>query len=370
MGKKFYFSCLICIFILILSTTFYFNSQTIIKSENRTVTIFPAFPQKLSTSKIHHFFAELTSFYNDNFPHREKIILTLTRLIPSVHSGINISNKVVTGKNNWLFLGNDYAHTIDKLTGKLYYHDTNNKEFNIAERYNYYKEIVKKFSTTHNKIFFLIGPNKSAIYPEYLPQYIIPAPKPFHEQLRQKMNEEGLTVYYPRQELLQAKNKALLYYVTDTHWNSYGAFIAFIHLLPQLDQNFSTVIKEEDFSFSPCKSYPGDLIKIGNLYFEEKDYHDNFQAHYKNNCIPQPESVFMSRALNPPIKKYNNNSGIINKTLLVVGDSFTFALSPYFSLTFKNWYYIHRGDFGKITSEQLAAIHADYVIYETVEREF
>lgn len=370
MNKKFYFSCFICIFTFILSTTFYFNSQTIIKSENRTVTTFPDFPQKISTSKIHHFFAELTNFYNDNFPHRETIILTLTTLIPSVNSGINILNKVVTGKNNWLFLGNDYTNTLDKLTGKFYYHNSKNKNEDVTNRYNYYNKIVNKLSSSHNKIFFLIGPNKTSVYPEYLPQYIVPAAKPFHDQLMQKMNEEGLTVCYPRQNLLQAKEKALLYYVTDTHWNYYGAFIAFIHLISQFDPTFSNVIKKEEFSFKELNSYPGDLIKIGNLQFKNKNYHDNFQPYYKNSPIPQPESIFTSRKLNPPIQKYTNNNALLNKTLLVIGDSFTTALSPYFSLSFKNWHFIHRNDFNKITSEQLAVIHADFILYETVEREF
>lgn len=370
MDKKFSFSCLICIFIFALFISFYFNDQTIIKSENRTVTTFPDFPQKISTSKIHHFFAELTNFYNDNFPHRETIILTLTTLIPSVNSGINILNKVVTGKNNWLFLGNDYTNTLDKLTGKFYYHNSKNKNEDVTNRYNYYNKIVNKLSSSHNKIFFLIGPNKTSVYPEFLPKTVTPAPKPFHEQLTQKMRKERINVYYPLHDLIQVKEKALLYYVTDTHWNQYGAFIAFINLISQIDPMYSNIVKKEDFSFKAGKSYPGDLITIGNLIFENKNYQDNFQAFYKNALIQSPASIFTSSKLNPPIMVYSNCNAPINKTLLVVGDSFTTALSPYFSLSFKNWYFIHRNDFNKISAEQLKDIHADFIIYETVERNF
>ena len=121
--------------------------------------------------------------------------------------------------------------------------------------------------------------------------------------------------------------------------------------MPQLNPDYRNIIKEEDFSFKPVKSHAGDLIHIGNLTFKDKDYHDTFE-------------IFLT----PPILDYNNSNALIDKKLLVAGDSFTAALSPYFSLTFKNWYFIHRDDLHKISPEQLKAIKADYVIYECVER--
>lgn len=368
MNKKFFFSCFICILIFFLSSTFYFNTQTVIKSENRNITTFPQLPEKISTSKIKQYFRQLSEFYNDNFPHREKIILTLTALIPSIKNESISYDKVIIGKDDWIFLGNNYAKTIDKLTGKLYYHKSDNKKYDTATRYNHYKNIADTLLSQNSTLFFLIGPNKSTIYPEFLPKTIIPAPKPFHNELLQKMQEEGLHVYYPRQDILQVKDKALLYYVTDTHWNNYGAFIAFINLMPQLNPDYRNIIKEEDFSFKPVKSHAGDLIHIGNLTFKDKDYHDTFEIFYKNAPVLQPKSIFSSRELTPPILDYNNSNALTDKTLLVAGDSFTTALSPYFSLTFKNWYFIHRDDLHKISPEQLKAIKADYVIYECVER--
>lgn len=368
MNKKFSFSCLICIITLILSLTFYFNHQPIIDSENRIRTTFPELPQKFSTSKIHQFFTQLTNFYNDNFPNREKIILTFNSLLSSTKTN-NIA-LVVTGEDDWLFLGNNYAHTIDKLTGKFYYHNTSNANQDLTKRYNYYREIFNKLSAHSAKIIFLIGPNKTSIYPEYLPKHIIPAPQPFHEQLTQKMKQEGINVYYPRQDLLEAKKNALLYFMTDSHWNYYGAFIAYIHLISQFDTAFDDIIKKEDFSFKAIKRYPGDIVKIGNLLFDNKDYQDNFRPFYKNHPVKTREHVFTGRKLNPPIKEYSDDNALTNKTLLVVGDSFANALAPYFSLTFKNWYFIHRNDFNKISPAQLTAVPADFILYETVERSF
>lgn len=82
------------------------------------------------------------------------------------------------------------------------------------------------------------------------------------------MQRENLNVYYPRQDLLQNKEKALLYYVTDSHWNNYGAFIAFIRLISRLDPALPEMIKEEDFRFKPLKSTAGDLISLGNFLFK------------------------------------------------------------------------------------------------------
>lgn len=367
MNKKFFFSCCICIIICVLSVLFYFNEETLIKSENRRVTAFPAFPDKFSTSKIHHFFTQLSQFYTDNFPHREKIILTLTTLIPSVKTENLSLDTVIIGQNDWLFLGNNYANTIDKLTGKLYYHDSDNKKYDTNTRYTFYKTIAETILSNSNEIFFLIGPNKSSIYPEFLPKTIIPAKKPFHEELTQKMQEEGLTVYYPLQDLLQAKEKALLYYVTDTHWNDYGAFIAFIHLLYQIDPSFCKTIQEEDFSFIPAKSFAGDLINIGNLIYNDKNYQDNFDVFYRNIPI---KTINSEEKENNGIKiiQSTNPNALINKTVWIIGDSFSVALRPYFFFFFNTVYFTHKNDFH--SSADFSDIHADYVIYETVERNF
>lgn len=368
MNKKFFFSCIICIFTLILSAAFYFNEETVIKSENRKITTFPELPQKFSTSKIRHFFSQLTQFYTDNFPNREKIILTLTALIPSIKTENFSIDTVITGENDWLFLGNNYASTIDKLTGKIYYHKSDNKRYDVMHRYGYYKAIAERILERNKEVFFLIGPNKTSIYPEYLPKNIIPAPKPFHEQLTQKMEQEGLNIYYPRQDLVEEKEKALLYYVTDTHWNNYGAFIAFIRLIPRLNQNFAAIIKEEDFTFIPAKSFAGDLINIGNFIYTDKDYQDNFKVFYKNMPMEAPnarenndQTLKLSQIVNP--------DAILDKTVWIIGDSFSTALRPFFSFCFKTVYFIHKNDF-HASAADFSDIHADYVIYETVERDF
>lgn len=392
MNKKFFFSCFICILIFFLSSTFYFNKQTIIESENRSITTFPELPKKISTSKIKHFFRQLSKFYNDNFPDREKIILTINSLLPSINPELVSFNKVVIGRNDWVFLGNDYANTIDKLIGKLYYSDNNKKFFNTTTRYDYYKKVADNILSQNKKLFFLIPPNKSSVYPEFLPKTIVPASKPFHEELLQKMRKEGLNVYYPHQDFLQAKKKARLYYVTDTHWNNYGAFIAFINLLPQLNPDYRNILKEEDFSFKPMKSYPGDLISIGNLTFKNKDYQDNLEIMYTNIPFKTADAIkiidqfflgdsavactidndIFQTAVNDQLKLIQiiNQNALIDKSVWVIGDSFSKALGPYFTFVFKNCYFIHKDNFIEIPFTEFADIHADYIIFECVERGF
>lgn len=368
MDKKFLFSCLICILIFAFSTAFYLNNETIIKSENRMVTAFPKLPEKFSTSKIKHFFTQLSQFYNDNFPNREKIILTLTALIPSIKTENLSIDTVITGKEDWLFLGNNYNNTIDKLTGKLYYHDSDNKKYDVTKRYAFYKNIAGKVLAHSKEIFFLIAPDKSAVYPEFLPETIIPAPKPFHELLTQKMRQENLNICYPRQNLLQHKEKALLYYVTDSHWNNYGAFIAFMHLISRIEPNFPNVIKEEDFRFEPLKSTPGDLINLGNFLFKDKDYKDTFQVLYKNMPIEAPETKQTENKQNGLIQTVNPEA-LIDKTVWIIGDSFSAALRLYFSFFFENVYFIHKDTFNA-SPDCFTDIQADFTVYECVERLF
>lgn len=369
MNKKFFFSCFVCILIFIFSITFYFNKQTIIKSENRYVTTFPELPQKISSSIIKKYFIQLSQFYTDNFPNREKIILTLTTLIPSIKKENFSYDTVVVGKNDWLFIGNKNSRTIEKLTGKLYYHDSHSKNYNTITRYNHYKNIADKILSQNKSLFFLVGPNKSTIYPEFLPDKLIPAPKPFHEQLLKKMQAEGLNIYYPCQDLLDAKKDAVLYYISDSHWNHYGAFIAFINLIPQLDPNLSSIIKKENFSFKKLKSHGGDLIVLGNFVFKEKDYNDNFEPLYKNAPLTIPNAKQINDA-QTGLKHVINPDALIDKTVWVIGDSFSLALDTFFSFCFQNYYHIHINNFDPSSIEKYKDIQADYVIFEFVERKF
>lgn len=349
-----------------VSVCFYFNNETVIKNENRFVTQFPSLPKKISTSELRHFFSRLTMFYNDNFPFRTEIIQKNRELFPSMKTETATNANVIAGKNGWLFLGNTYDRTIDKLTGKFRYYETLNPKRSIKRRLAFYNDIAQNILAANKKLIFMIAPNKSSVYPEFLPDTVIPAPAPFHEGLVRKMREQGLTVYYPRKELLSAKSKGLLYFVTDTHWNNLGAFTAFIKLMHDNFPEYRNLITEKDFTFEPVPSFPGDLLTMGNYIRDSKDFNDNFRVRYKQKELGKSSDFTEINMTAYSVTQ--NPEPLIGKSVWLIGDSFSGALLPYFRLTFKTTYFSSRASFN--SSVPSAVNNTDFVIFECVERNF
>ena len=102
------------------------------------------------------------------------------------------------------------------------------------------------------ELIVVIVPNKNTIYPERVPAHI---PVLGNESrldqviayLRTHGNEQIIDL---RPDLLAAKQEREMYYATDTHWNDYGAYIAYARLLeaagiePRPSSDFEPVTRE------------------------------------------------------------------------------------------------------------------------------
>jgi alginate O-acetyltransferase complex protein AlgJ len=77
-----------------------------------------------------------------------------------------------------------------------------------------------------SKFVFVIAPNKTTVYPEYLPAGLTPiGPTPADQLMRALAARPEIPVLDGRPLLARSKNLGPLYYRMDTHWNDLGAFI-------------------------------------------------------------------------------------------------------------------------------------------------
>ena len=250
---------------------------------------------------------------------------------------IGSTSRWYNGVNDWLFLGNYSANTVAKLKLSI---KPSQKE--IASLKNNLRELSTVGKKTNTKIALLIGPNKSSVYPEMLPSEISISPTRYiNFFINEFNNTENLAVYDPTNDLLAAKEiEGLLYYRTDTHWNSKGAYIAFKNMLGKLD------LESPRVEFSLQKTKAGDLItisKLNNFPLKNGDtWHANIDHKYKlirnknsglavNEAFGEQEVVF-------------NSNPIINKKIWVIGDSFVNALKPYYNATFSEVHYLGHVD--------------------------
>ena len=269
------------------------------------------------------------------------------------------------GKESWLFLGNNYDKTVEKL--KLVNEPNVEDIDKVSEQM---EKIVSAADKVNTKVVFMLGPNKSSIYPEFLPETLIPsATKYSGYYLRKLKNNPNLIVYDPTHDLLQAKEKeGLLYWKTDTHWNDKGAYIAFSGLAREM----STPIPNVNFQQGPM--HKGDLIGISKLDNYPLSSSDNWVVQWNKKPISvekilpnEHESAFGSP------KNITTTNALVDKSVWVVGDSFSKGLEPYLNATFKDVRYIgHWSEKLDKLSDELAKANKkpDIIIIERVERSF
>jgi alginate O-acetyltransferase complex protein AlgJ len=91
----------------------------------------------------------------------------------------------------------------------------------------------------------------------------------------------------PRRALLAGKARLPVYSRTDTHWNEYGAFLAYRELMTALARAGAAVAvpREEDFRLRRRLDPPGDLSVLSGV-----------------PGFPQEEGVSMRRLVEPPYR--------------------------------------------------------------------
>ena len=247
--------------------------------------------------------------------------------------GIGSSLNWYRGKENWLFLGNNYDQSVAKLQLAI---KPSNEQLEVTEDlFSKAAEATKKYDS---ELVLILGPNKESIYPEYLPEVFQPTnnfrySSYFLDRLKGIPN---LTVYDPTSNLLTLKkSEGLLYWKTDTHWNDKGAFLAFKGFL----EKFSIPAPKVDFKEGTAKN--GDLIGISGLSNFPLDAVDDWKAIWNSQpnlsqgtLQKEKETSFGTSGL------ITNSQPLSEKYVWVVGDSFSVGMRAYFNATFKQVLYV------------------------------
>jgi hypothetical protein len=127
------------------------------------------------------------------------------------------SSFVIRGRNGWLFLAADER---DYLAGS----PSDTVVAHIADVY----AARSRWCTQHGIAYvFLLAPNKSTIYPQFLPPGMTPAVPSGADRLVARLRERGVRVADPRVELRDAASGGDVYSHDDTHWNDAGAYLAY-----------------------------------------------------------------------------------------------------------------------------------------------
>lgn len=337
------------------------------------------FPEKIRFSQrgVKTFFSEIDKYLADRLAGRQSFLAGLTYLNHNIFRDYMDFDKIFFGKDSWLFLGNNYENILNKLQGWV-----SDEQIKKTEKWTS-ESIIKKLERYRDiPVIVTIGPNKSTIYPEYLPKVIKPSKLRFIEPFLRQIEHAGITVYDPTEDLIKTKQKALLYYRTDTHWNNYGASIAGERLI----QRISNLLKNPDirlpeYNLIPSSPFEGDLVGIGGFKNIKLKDGDNYTLSWKE---PRSNLFLLNKQKQEQLIASNDALALSTGQALIVRnpdavsplkawllrDSFAFALSPHIHAVFSETRHWHVIDFmnGKLNFDNIPL--PDIIILEIVERSF
>lgn len=287
-----------------------------------------------------------------------------------------VPNKVLIGKDGFLFLGNEYANT---LVAKRDGVNATNASV-IASLHDSMHEWKKYLESQGVKHFVVtVGPDKDTIYSDYLPAWT----KHSDASIAKKIIHDNGDIYIDTLSALESerdKSSIPLYFYTDTHWNHYGASIVFNMLrnvIKDNDLEWQKIFSERDFSVG--KGPSGDLAyflrtdKINEIKVDIKSDHINNlnirRVDYETGKEISYERMISVEAPTVPTLIISDNA-LSNKKVLWLRDSFGNAMSPFMSREFKEILQIHHGRVTpRMMKQMVQSFRPDYVIITVVERD-
>ncbi|WP_428158847.1 alginate O-acetyltransferase AlgX-related protein [Desulfobacter sp.] len=335
----------------------------------------PAPPPKWGWSfqSIKDYFPKLEGYINDQFAMREKLIRCYAIINYSLGVSIN-PEKVVIGKEDYLFLGNRWQNIIDQTTGNDVFdrHHLNQLLYHMALRQKYLKKRGIEF-------YVFVVPNKHTIYPEYLPTWVTPSGKTTLSQLHNET--KSFKFINPLTYLLSAKKKygQRLYNKTDSHWSRLGAYIGYQVIIQAIRQDFPKTLpltlESKDFIYTP-DSCGGGLALMLRLDGHVNDFYMQIQSSKLQNSESIKKTDFngYEQSLDPFNHIRWHEKALFSNTMkpytvLVLMDSFMEKMAVFLNHTFGKTIYCHYKDVdGRTIDELVKKYRPDFVIYQMVER--
>lgn len=311
---------------------------------------------------VQTFIAGFNQYFKENFGWRNALFYQYSQL-KYVLMGISpLPYKVILGKNNWFYPGNDLNKIAEQHQGLHPLEPATLQA--IARRLTDKQE---EFARQGVRFYVTVAPDSYSIYPENLPNYL--------QAYTGKSNLDFLNEYLKkhssvpfidlRPALKAAKSSRITYMKTDTHWNDYGALVATLAIMKRIRQDFPEmpVPDETNYRIEEKAGYGGDLVTmmaLNQTIIDTVNYRITpppyLRAQEISNRPPGKDQAPFSQYVSPNKKAPG---------LVFVGDSFTITLSQfvpgYFSKAF-----IFRS--GVISPEWIRDEKLNVVILEIVER--
>ena len=350
---------------------------------------------ELGLEGIGNYAKQYNSYYNDQFGFRNWLLDKNAKFKHDIF-GESTSDKVIGGRKGWWFFNNEVLPDGVEYMFSDYTHRNLLNEAQLQE----VKSTLERRKTNMEKMgiayYAAYFPNKHTVYRAYLPwraRMATVGNTSRMEQISQYLQNNNSTVSFidVTATLLAQKNNDPLYLKYDTHWNEYGAYLAYQKIFETISSKFP--------GLQPLTNYEVNWIKDLQQYdaFEEQcpDCYDYFKyPEIKKMYARSGLAIMMGTETSKteilegvPILKfkeqvsyqttqvgegrnkekylvYENPHAKTNKTLLVFRDSYTRAIAKFYIPHFKKVVFV----WGRFKLDVIRKEKPDIVLDTHVER--
>lgn len=319
------------------------------------------FPEQLTqenrhlaeTPRLHgdlrQFTKDAEAYVNDHFGMRS-LLVTSSNLLQTDILGETETERVWIGKDGWLFLRS--PEIAQDIRGTNLF-----DEEELRQWKDHLDARSSSLASRNIRYLFVIVPDKHTIYPEHLPDSIVPTGKQRIAQLADYLREYSVTtVLNLTTAINDAKASQPLYLKLDTHWASRAAFAAHRAIIQAL--GLPIRLREGDMAIT--REIPTLAVLARFLALE-----DAFTKEYYDVLRPENPTAFVAKPEGPE----NDGSTLITRSgdatlpkALIYRDSFGDQLAPFLAEYFSQAVFIRKPKLRDISTEDLALYDPDIVM--------
>ncbi|MBN2345431.1 MAG: hypothetical protein JXO51_03500 [Candidatus Aminicenantes bacterium] len=309
-------------------------AQPLALIEKRKLAAVPRF----SWSRPWDFPRQAESYFNDHFGLRSHLVHWHNRLMVQWFDA-SPTDKVIVGRRGWLFMGRE-TKTRDELD---YYRSLT--PLSPSELRQWRQTLCQRrdwLAGRNIRYIFLVVPNKSTIYPEYMPgRFRRLHPRSRLDQLLAELErEKDFPVLDVRPELQRAKERYTVYNRTDSHWNELGAYFAYERILGRLAADFPGLPRPslDQFAIESTDWAGGDLAQMLSLH---KKYYRERAIRLRYRGTAEVTALRSRRSLGPYVRETITECATAPLPgMVMVHDSFAHQLKPLLNPRFRRIVYI------------------------------
>ena len=294
----------------------------------------------------------------DAFPLRKQLIRSYA-FVKYSWLGDVANTKVIRGRDGWFYFGDaerTYLTDRSRPTDAVLAH--------VADGYAARAAWCARRGIRY---VFLLAPNKSTIYPQFLPPDIVPVKPSAADRLLPLLRARGVRTVDVRAALLAAARHEPVYSKGDTHWNQPGAYIADRAVVAALrDAGVRETIVPRTVR-EHTGTGPGDLLGLSAIdqYVRNEWVYADYPHRAREIAPPAMPDDAAAAAFEVHAFAVDDPSLPV---AVIFGDSFSNTLTPFLAESFRRTVQLGYRANVQFDERVVTAEHPSVVIQELAER--